>query len=348
MKFDLSTDIDFKKAKQAFESLSLKERMKAVASLGKNTVTIIGRDKDIITPWIRMLIYNIMMISCVFYAWLGWWYQLPMEGWAIFLAIILFLYKHFYHNRQEMRLSWTVYETLIGNDPSYAAATAACKKLKSQTRKIAWLDILMAFVRRGKKSGEGFLMKLIRLFISGLEEVWDLVNHYLIPSVAVDHMDIKPAIQTMKKLKERVPESLVGVFGIDFLGTVVRKIVIPIYIVLILISAGMGVWLADYLPSTVIQGSEEPTAYWFTQLSFTWVPLVFALWVGKLFSNILERTVTSIKVIYFTIFYTKITHPERVMEELQDELVDYLTLEHLKQAQHADSAPSAAEGVASA
>ncbi|MGM0546242.1 MAG: hypothetical protein ACQEST_05910 [Bacteroidota bacterium] len=312
---------DFKKASQSFDSLPYKERLKSVVELAKSTFTIIGKDEDIIKPWIRMAIYHSIMVTFFFGGFFLW--QFERQGYGLlcfFMAFLLFLYKHFYDNKQEMRMSWIVYETVIGNDPSYKGAKTASKELKWHIRKIAWVDILMSFVEKSKFFGGGIIKMLIRLFIAGLEEVWDLANHYLLPSVAVDKMDITPAVKEMKKLKDRVPESLVGIFGIDFLGKVIRHVTIPAYIILFIISVALGYFGNDILPSSTIGvGGDD--------VSFSYIPLIVALWAGKLFSNFFERTVTSIKVIYFTVFYTKITHPERIREDMQEELVDYLKLE---------------------
>lgn len=316
-------NFDFSKASQSFDSLPYKERIKSVLDLVKSTFTIIGKDKDIIKPWVRMAIYHSIMVTFGFGVLFLWQFdQIGYGLLSLFLGLLLFLYKHFYDNKQEMRMSWTVYETIIGNDPSYVGATAASKKLSSQIRKIAWLDILMRFVNKSKFFGGGIIKMIIRLFIAGLEEVWDLANHYLLPSVAIDEMDITPAVKEMKKLKDRVPESLVGIFGIDFLGKVVRHVTIPAYILLFVISAAIGYFGSSVFPTSTIDIGGEPVV-------FSWVPVIVALWVGKLFSNLFERTVTSVKVVYFTVFYTKITHPERIREDMQDELVDYLNLKHV-------------------
>lgn len=315
---------DFKKASQSFDSLPYRDRFKAVGQLIKNTFTIIGRDKDIVKPWMRMIIYHVVMVTAFFYGVLGWWYELPGEYVGVPLAVILFIYKHFYQNKQEVRLSWIVYETIIGNDPSYNGATRDSKKIQGNIRKLAWLDIGMAIVSKGRRTGGGFLAFLINIFISGLEEVWDLVNHYLLPSVAIDRLDISSGVKKMKKLKDQVPETLVGVFGIDFIGTVVRQVTVPFYIVLMLISGLLGYFGVSYFPAMEIPFNE-------TSITISLVPVVVAIYIGKLFSNLFERTVTCIKVIYFTVFYTKITHPERITEELQEELLDYLKLEHVQQ-----------------
>jgi hypothetical protein len=321
---------DFSKASQSFDSLPYKERIKSVLHLVKSTFTIIGKDKDIIKPWIRMAIYHSIMVTLGFGVF--FLFQFDQGGYgllSLFLAFLLFLYKHFYDNKQEMRMSWTVYETIIGNDPSYVGATNASKKLSSQIRKIAWLDILMSFVNKSKFFGGGIVKMIIRLFIAGLEEVWDLANHYLLPSVAVDDMDITPAVKEMKKLKDRVPESLVGIFGIDFLGRVVRHVTIPAYILLFIISAAIGYFGSNIFPTSTIEVGGDPVV-------FSWLPVITALWIGKLFSSLFERTVTSVKVVYFTVFYTKITHPDRIREDMQDELVDYLKLKQVDEVDNLD------------
>lgn len=325
-------DYSFDKIEDSLDNLSFPDRLKSVWSLFKHTFTIIGHDEDILVPWYRLLIYNAVMVIAFFYGWLGWWLELPLEGWMFFLAIVLFIYKYFYYNKQEMRMSWIVYETVIGNDPDYSSAVTACKPMKSQTRKLAWLDIGMAAVNKGKFVGGGVVKMLINLVISGVGEVWDLINHYLLPSMAIDKLDITPGVKKMKKLKDQVPESLVGVFGIDFLGSITRQIVVPVYLVLGVLAIGLGVGLGSYLPSTEIQGTEG-AAYWFETLQFTWIPVVIALMLGKLFSNFIAQTVTAVKVVYFTIFYTKITYPDRIKPELQAELVDYLKLKGVDEVQ---------------
>ncbi len=329
---------DFQKASQSFDSLPYQDRFKAVGQLIKNTFTIIGRDKDIVKPWIRMAIYHLVMVTAFFYGVLGWWYELPGEFAGVLLAVVLFIYKHFYQNKQEVRLSWIVYQTIIGNDPSYKGAVRECKQIQDNTRKLAWLDIGMAIVSTGRRSGSGFLVFLINMFISGLEEVWDLVNHYLLPSVAIDQLDISSGVTKMKKLKDQVPETLVGVFGIDFIGNVVGQVTGPFYVVLIIISGLLGYVGVDYFPAMEIPFND-------TTLTVSLVPVVIAIYFGKLFSNLFERTVTCIKVIYFTVFYTKITHPGRITEELQEELLDYLKLEHVQQVENLEEQESPDRGM---
>lgn len=326
---------DFKKAGQSFDKLSFKKRMTSVYHLFSNTISVIGRDEDIIKPFIRMVIYNLVMILSFFYFVFSFWYDLPLVFLSVVIAFSLFLYKYFYYSRQEIRMSWIIYDSITGSDPSYKDSVTVSKTLKSQIRKIGWIDIGMAIANNAQKNkSKGGGNMLIRLVLKGMNEVWDLINHYLIPSVAVDKMDIKPAIQSMKSLKERVPESLAGVFGIDFLGKVVRSVIVPVYLILIVLSLAMGLLLSGYLPSTEfnLSGSELP----FDLITISWIPLVGAIFLGKLFSSIFERLVTMVKVVYFTIFYTQITHPEKIAEDLREQLVDYLKLDQIDEVNNLD------------
>lgn len=324
-------DFDFTKALQSFDKLPFRKRMTSVFNLFKNTLTVIGRDEDIIKPFIRMLIYNLGMIGAFFYMIFRFWYDLPFVFIAFLIAFFLFLYKYFYYNKQEIRLSWIVYEAITGSDPSYKDAVKASKQMKPQIRKIAWMDIGMAFASKAKIAGKGIVNILINLALRGFGEAWDLINHYLLPSVAVDGEDIKPAIKKMKTLKDQVPETLIGVFGIDFLGKVVLRVVIPVYLFLIALSVGLGYLLKDSLPAADV---DAITFSPFDSMELSWIPFFAALFIGKLFSNCFERLVNFIKVIYFTVFYTRLTHPERISEDLKAELTDYLQLDAVEEVEN--------------
>lgn len=286
-----------------------------------------------------MMIYTTLMVSLFFYFVFSFWYDLPFAGVLFSVGFLLFLYKYFYFNKQEIRISWIVYKAITGHDPSYKESVAISKELKSQVRKMAWIDIGMAIANKSKSTGKkGFLQAIINLILTGLGEVWDLINHYLLPSVAIDKLDIKPAVEKMKKLKDQVPETLVGVFGIDFLGKVIRKVVGPVYVILILLSLGAGVLFGETMPSQEFNFNNPD--FPLNGIVFSWIPLVGAIFIGKLFSTFFERMVTSVKVIYFTVFYTKITHPDSIAEDLQEELTNYLKLDHVEEVNNLDQQDS--------
>ena len=80
--------------------------------------------------------------------------------------------------------------------------------------------------------------KLVNLFLPGLNEVWDRVNHDVLPAIAVDRLTLTDGVKKMKDLRDQVPETLTGVFGIDFIGRTVGQVTGGLYVLLILAAGG--------------------------------------------------------------------------------------------------------------
>ena len=323
------------------QRLARPEQFAKTGYLLKNSFTIIGRDWDIVRPWIRSTIYGIIAATPMFIAIAIIVNSIILEdGSGIGLAVLLILVwmwlaisKHFFFNKQEIRQSWLVAETVRGKDRSYREAKDASKELKKQIRWLAILDIAVArFASRGgsgQSEGGGLGSGLANLIASGLTEVWDLLNHYLIPAVTIDGVSIKDGVGTVKELKDRVPQTLMGVFGIDFIGSVVRSIMAPVYLVLIVISLAIGVLAAGSLASFVIPIDAQLPQWLLTggSLQFAPFPLILLIFIGRLFSIVVNRAVTAVKVLYFTIFYMQITHSDEIAEDLQPELEAFLKMD---------------------
>jgi hypothetical protein len=110
-------------------------------------------------------------------------------------------------------------------------------------------------------------------------------------------------------------------------------IVTPIYLVLIAAAIGTGLAIGDTFPAfyagDVSQWLNEMEMDFAPEgpLHFSWLPLLIAIWIGKVFSMILERMTTSVKVIYFTIFYMRITHLDDILPDIRDELDGFLQMQ---------------------
>jgi len=328
---------------QNLESIPFSDRLSRIGYLLKHTFTVVGRDVDIAWPWVWMVVYAVVMVSAFFAGIIGFFVGASAIGTGgLGLAVLMFVYKYFFYNYREMAQSWLVYETICGRDRSYADAKKAARNRKSGVRKLAGLDMLMAYVmsQRGGGENEGWGAKLLNLVLSGLGEVWDLVNHYMLPAIAIDELTLTEGGKKMKELRDQVPETLTGVFGIDFIGRIVGQMTGSLYFLLLLLAVG-----AMYLGGEVLP---EAFRYTFEQnpigsgpLALNVLPLIVGLYVAKLFGVIFERTITSIKVIYFTIFYTQITHRDRIADPLQPQLVSYLRMEEKPEKDVAPTTPGA-------
>ena len=172
-------------------------------------------------------------------------------------------------------------------------------------------------MRTQKGNRKCILGVIIGIFLSFLDEVWDLLSHYMIPSVVIEQKSLKEVIPEMKSLKTNVPATLTGVFGIDFVGSVIGSLFTGIVFIVLLISVGIGYLVGLFTQATVITiGS----------FSFSWVPIFIMLFIVSIIGGIYGKIVESIKVIYFTIFYTSIMRPNNIREDMRDELTHYLLM----------------------
>ncbi|MFW5927041.1 MAG: hypothetical protein ACOCSR_03230, partial [Wenzhouxiangella sp.] len=106
----------------------------------------------------------------------------------------------------------------------------------------------------------------------------------------------------------------------------------PVYFLLIVGAIALGLWSGDGVPAfhagdlrDLFDNAEVD--FLPDTMHFSLLPLLIALWLGKLGSVVLERVTTSVKVIYFSIFYMRITHSEEIIPEIRDELDAYLRME---------------------
>lgn len=316
------------------KSLSWKKQFSNLGYLLKNSFTIIGRNNEILTPWIRNIIYTLIVLVLFFGGIISFVVGAYTFGFlCIFGWMIMGVYLLFYLNYQEMRLSWLVYKTVTGSDCSYREACNRSGELKSQVRLIALADFVMNLISTGKgRTNEGFMGFIVSLFIEGLEEVWDLANHYLIPHTAVEGTDLSDGIENMKELKDQVPESLMGIFGIEIVGSAAKAIIFPVHLVFFLIAVLIGALAPSLMPeASIIQlpsGMAESLSFILgADGRISWFPILPFFLISFSISGVIKRTITAIKVTYFTIFYTRISHPEDIVPELQDELTRFLKMD---------------------
>ncbi len=310
------------KVMKGFTKKPFKERLKDTGYLLKNSFTIIGKDSDIITATWRMIIMMVVLTTLLFFAFYTF-FAGSLVGWgvlALLVAIVMGFYRFFFDVKQKACQAWVVYNTVCGKDISFKDAQKHTQEVKWTLRKIAVVDILMSYVKSQQKNRKGGILGfLVLLFLKALEEVWDLLSHYMIPAVVVEQKKITELVPQMKALRKNVPATLVGVFGIDFVGNVVGQLLGPIYFVLFLLSVGIGYLTAGTLPSWTIYG-----------FTISWLPPLIMLYLISIIGGGIKKFVHSIKVIYFTIFYTAIQYPGKIDKSMKAELTHYLKFEEMR------------------
>ena len=134
----------------------------------------------------------------------------------------------------------------------------------------------------------------------------------------VEDISVKQIVPRLKGLKNNIPATLVGVFGIDFVGGVVSTILFPIYFVFLLLA-----FLTGWLVAFIIDG----TIITIGSIEFSWVPIFIIMYGIFVMGGLLRKVIESVKVIYFTIFYTTLTRPMKIDSSMRDDLTHYLKME---------------------
>lgn len=306
---------------ETFKKKSFKDKLKNTGFLIKNSFTIIGKDKDIKVPTIRMIILSTIITFFIYSAILTFVLG-KFVGIGILLAVvalfILIPFSFFYNVRQKANQSWIVYNTICGKNISYTDAHNHTKSEKGKLRIIAFIDILMKYANSQKGNKKGVIGFLIAVFLSFLSEIWDLLSHYMLPAIVIEQKSLKEIVPQIKALRNNVPATLVGVFGIDFVGTVIGSLFGLIVLIAILISIGLGYIIAIFTNITVLD---------LGFFSFSWVPTFAILFLVSIIGGAYAKIVESIKVIYFTVFYTSIMRPMNISEGMKEELTNYLLMD---------------------
>lgn len=300
-----------------FKKKPFKERLRDTGFLLKNSFVIIGEDKDIKTPTIHMIILSVIISIFFYMSILMFFLGKLLIGFLLFFSFfILIFFRFFYDVRQKADQSWIVYNTIKGENVDYSDAHFHTKTQKGNLRKVAFVDCLVK--HSCNKAGGGKVGILVGLFLAFLSEVWDLLSHYMLPAIVIEKKNLKEMVSNIKHLKNNIPATLVGVFGLDFVGNVIGSLFSGLFFILFFSSLGIGHLVSMFTDFAVV------TLFNF---SFSWVPIVLIFFIFSIVKIIYRKIIESIKVIYFTIFYVSIMKPMEIVPDKREQLTNYLLME---------------------
>jgi len=271
--------------------------------LVKLTFTVIGKQRAIIKPtftqmWIGIILYLLLLLSGVGLFFVG---AYAYYAFIVVLLIIMFIFP-FIKMHYKAAQCWIVYKTFTGGQTSYSDGLARAKKNKGDIFWLGLADIIMNFLARQLKNRRGGLLAILFWLLGkAVEEIWDLVGHYLLPASIIRDKTLKEAIPEIKNLKNNIPGALAGVFGFDFVGDAIRGYLTGFFFIIGLLGAVLGFFGKSWIPVVVI----------------------FLVIVGI---NILAKIfIEMIKTIYFTLFFVSVAMPMSIPEEQRKEVTNYLT-----------------------
>jgi len=169
----------------------------------------------------------------------------------------------------------------------------------------------LVFAMRGRERGGcGFLGLVLTLVFAGiaklLEEGYDLFRNFIIPAMINTERTFWESVEDLKHLKDRIPESIVGVLGFDLVSGAVTSILLFIGIILVVSLTILAFFITPLLAIPVA--------------AVTVLVLVTALAVASQLLQFAKST-------YFTLLWIELNEPD-VLKKNPD-LSAYL--EHAKE-----------------
>jgi hypothetical protein len=286
-------------------------------NLIKQTFQIIQKNPSIIKPTILEGILLAIGLVCFLGAVLGTFFLAAVfpalasiSGILFYAVIFLFIFLFPFLGRYlHAAQAWMVYETFTGTPATFSQGMARAGKKVGGIVLITFIDVVVGNLvsrARNKSGGRngiiGFIIGIfLAIFAKALEEAWDLIGNYLLPAFVIEEKKVMEVVKTIPNMKNNIPAALVGVFGIDFVGSIFMG----------------GVFLVGFLGMVlgVIIGV----------FAGTWIPLIVLVILFIILIVLGGLLVNMVKTVYFTLFYVAVTRPSEIRPEFRDEVTGYLT-----------------------
>lgn len=227
--------------------------------------------------------------------------------WVIFIWNLVFA---FIKTKQQGRFALMIYKTESNIPFTQTDIDTEIASVHVKLREITWASLLESVLNATLRGKWGFLAIFVSLFLAALQEVWDLMRNYLIPAVVIEKKETwKETADTFRTLQTKIPQTLVWVFGIDFWASAFGWVVGFIKFLFLVLGGLIVYWLSFFGVSTVF-------------LVILFLVFLVLVWI---FSSVQKIAFEMVKVMYFTLLYTSLNHPEIL--EKNPEIQKYLTFD---------------------
>ncbi len=289
-----------------------KDTLRDTLQLLKSTFTVIKTNPDILKPTVAQIVVGII-IAILFAAFIVG-FIMPDERvrvistFAIILfPIILLVLLPFIFTYYRAAQCWIVYKTFAGKDVTYKEGIRRARQNAWDIVAIGALSILFSLAAgavrgKGRQGGLGVLIKIaLHAFARVIEEIWDLLGNYLLPAAIIPEKHVGEAFADIKHMKNNIPAALVGVFGIDFVTSIVLG---PLIFLMFFAAIAIGILCAVLFNNPYIIG--------------------VLLFLALIAAVVLSVGTSMLKTIYFTLFYLSVAMPESISKEYRRDVTNYL------------------------
>jgi hypothetical protein len=277
------------------------------------------QEGDLKTPYIQRISFSAFTHILIFTSIVMIIYKLNSTigfGLLFFSLLIVLPLAYLFHIQKRAQISWLAYASITNKPATMAEANTRIANIAWSLRILAIIEYVIA--NRGNESNEnGGVWELVKkIFIGLIVTVIDVAENYLLPTMVIEQKSIKDAIPDLIEMKENIPASLAGAFGFDLIGDAISSFSSIIYLGIILAGAALTFFLGKIVPVSL----QTTIASWHLFL----LPFIFSVFTCSFIGSFIKISATSLKAIYFSIFYTSINRPHEIVEKYQDQITNYL------------------------
>jgi len=240
----------------------------------------------------------------------------------ILLLLIAYPYSFLFHIKKRACQTWVAYGKITNRPCSVAEAKAVATTRKWPLRLFAIVELTLARAQNSENSG-GILQSLVAVALSALDGLYDIAESYLLPAIMIEGIPVTEAADKLRQLKQNVPTTLAGVFGLDIFGGVISAFLGVIYTVIIVLAALAAYIMPTHIAPDLVTTVNSNT----TPLHLFLFPLFIAAVLISLIHASIKILITSLKATYFAVFYTAINRPGELTPETKEKVMSYLKLD---------------------
>lgn len=173
---------------------------------------------------------------------------------------------------------------------------------------LLFIGAITYFVRRARGAEQGGILGFVMaLLVFVVAEVWDLVSNFGISAIVVENAGIKTLVARLKELRGHVPETLVGVLGIDLAGGVGQALFAGGVVAGLFGGGALGYVFADSLPEMFLAR--------FGEVDVNVLPSLGLLALSFLVSAAISAATVLAKSLYFTSLYLLALRPDDLPDD---------------------------------
>jgi hypothetical protein len=243
----------------------------------------------------------------------------------IFVGIfILFPVAIFYNVRMKACQARTVYTAITRGSPSFREAKEATAKVKWSVRLFALVELFIA-----TEKDWGDLGWFARMLLSALETAFDVAEDFLLPAVVIEEKGVFKVAAHLVDLKKNVPAALTGAFGLDLFGGAISQLTWFLHLALFVVSVVIGLALGPFVPAAIATPlpAKLVSSVPGMPAHICLIPVFVAILLSSQLIRTLRIFVSSLKDVYFSVFYTSINRPLEIRPDLRETVTNYLTLQ---------------------